>query len=69
MALVMKSLKLGKKCLMVMEKIEDNVKLASRNIKGFSVKSRKDINALDVLEHDKLAVSQESLQNLLKGHK
>ena len=69
MASIMKSMKLGKKCLMVMEKVESNVKLASRNIADFSVRNRKDINALNVLEHDKLAVSQDSLQNLLKGCK
>ena len=67
MAVIAKSLKLGKKCLMVMEKIENNVKLASRNIDGFSAKNRKDINALDVLKYKKFAVSRESLQNLLKG--
>ena len=67
MASVIKSLKLGKKCLVVMEKVEDNIKLASRNLAGLSVRNRKNINALDVVKHDYLAVSKESLQNLLKG--
>ena len=67
MASIIKSLKLGKKSLVVMEKVEDSVKLASRNLAGLSVRNRKDINALDVLKHNDLAVSKESLQNLLKG--
>jgi large subunit ribosomal protein L4 len=66
MASVIKSMKLGKKCLVVMEKVEDNVKLASRNIPYFSVKNRKDINALDVCTHNKLAVSEDALNNLIK---
>lgn len=65
MSSIIKSLGLKKGCLMVMEKIEDNVRLASRNIPHISVKNRKDINALDVLRHDNLAVSEEALKNLL----
>lgn len=66
MAAVLKSMKLAKKCLIVMENVDENIKLASRNIDGFSVKMRKDINALDVLSHDRLAISKESLQKLVK---
>ena len=66
---VMKSLKIDKKCLMVQERFDDNVKLAARNIADLSIMSRKDINALDVLRHDKLAVSEEAFSNLLKGNK
>lgn len=65
MITIINSLKAGNKCLMVMENVEDNVKLASRNIPNFSVKSRKDINALDVLKHDKLVISEESLKKLV----
>jgi len=64
---VIKSLKLNKKCLMVQEKIDGNMKLASRNIARFSLMNRKDINALDVLSHDKLAVSEEAFSNLMKA--
>lgn len=66
MSAIINSLKLGKKCLMVMEKVEDNVKLASRNIPNFSVKNRKGLNAYDVLKYEKLAISEESLANLVK---
>lgn len=69
MASVIKSLKLGKKCLIVLEEPGSNIRLASRNIPGISLKNRKDINALDVLKHDKIAISEKSLQNLIKGHK
>ena len=68
MASIIKAMKLGAKCLMVMEKIENNIRLASRNIPGFSVKDYKDINALDVLNHKKMAVSRELLQKLLKEY-
>lgn len=64
MCSIIKSMKLGDKCLMVMEKVEDNVRLASRNIPRFSAKNRKGINVIDVLRHDKLALSLESLKNL-----
>jgi large subunit ribosomal protein L4 len=65
MFLIINSLKLGRKCLMVMEKVEGNIRLASRNIPDFSVKNRKDINALDVLRYDRLAISEKSLTNLI----
>jgi len=66
MAAIIKSLKLFDSCLMVMEDIDKNIKLASRNIAGFIVKRRKDINALDVLRHKKMAIAKESLQKILK---
>lgn len=66
---IIKSLKLNKKCLMVQESVDTNVKLAARNIENFEVMNRKDINALDVLKYDKLAISEESFSNLLKGNK
>ena len=67
MAAIIKSMKLGRKCMMVAEKIENNVLIASRNIPGFSIKDHKNVNALDVLQYKKLAVSKEALQQLLKG--
>lgn len=69
MLAVIKSLKLNKKCLMVQEKLDDNMKLSARNIANFSLAARKDVNALDVLMHDKLAISEEAFLNLLKRSK
>lgn len=66
MASIINSLGLKKRCLMVMEKVEDSLRLASRNIPSISLKDRKDINALDVLNHNTLAVSEESLKNLIE---
>jgi large subunit ribosomal protein L4 len=66
---VIKLLKIDKKCLMVQENVDENIRLAARNIADFSVMNRKDINALDVLRHTKLAVSEEAFSNLLKGIK
>ncbi|MEA3305836.1 MAG: 50S ribosomal protein L4 [Candidatus Omnitrophota bacterium] len=65
---IIKSLKLGSKCLMVLENVEKNVWLASRNIAGFKILRRRNMTALDVLTYNKLAVSKESFVNLLKGN-
>ncbi|MFH0839780.1 MAG: 50S ribosomal protein L4 [Candidatus Omnitrophota bacterium] len=66
---IIKSLKLDKKCLMVQEKFDGNIKLASRNIANFSLAERRNMNALLVLGHNKLAISEEAFSNLLKGNK
>ena len=66
---VIKSLKVDKKCLMVQETVDRNILLAARNIANFSIMNRKDINALDIMRHDKLAVSEEAFLNLLKENK
>ncbi len=65
MAAIIKSLGIKTGCLMVTEKAEDSLRLAARNIPDVSVKSRKDINAMDVLRHDNLAISEEAFKNLL----
>lgn len=66
---VIRSLKIDKKCLMIQENFDQNTRLAARNIGDLSIMNRKDVNALDVLRHDKLAVSEEAFSNLLKGSK
>ncbi|MDD5681599.1 MAG: 50S ribosomal protein L4 [Candidatus Omnitrophica bacterium] len=66
---IIKSLKIDKKCLMVQESVDKNIRLATRNITGLSIMNRKDINALDVLRHDTLAVSEEAFANLFKESK
>lgn len=66
MVAILKALGIDRKCLMIMENIEENAKLASRNIRGFSLKKRRDINALDILTHDKLAASEESFKKILE---
>ncbi len=66
---VIKSLKIDKKCLMIQESFDANIRLAARNIRDLSIMSRKDVNALDILRHVKLVVSEEAFSNLLKGNK
>ena len=66
---IIKSLKIDKKCLMIQESFDANMKLAARNIGDLSIMSRKDVNALDILRHVKMAVSEEAFSNLLKGNK
>ena len=65
---IIKTLKLGKNCLIVMETVENNVKLATRNIPNFEIKNRKDITALDVIKFERLAISEESLKIVLEKH-
>ncbi|MBN1871521.1 MAG: 50S ribosomal protein L4 [Candidatus Omnitrophica bacterium] len=65
MASVLRALKVEGKCLMVTEAVDNNTKLASRNIPNFSIKNRKDINALDILLFNKLAISEESLKKVM----
>lgn len=65
MSSIIKSLGLKKKCLIVMEEPDGNVRLASRNIPHLNLKSRKDINALDVLRHDNLVISEEALKKIV----
>lgn len=66
------SLKLNEKALFVVDKIDENVKLASRNLKEISVKRAEDINALDVLKSKKLILTKPALaiiEKRLVGYK
>ena len=60
------SLKIENKVLFVLDKIEADVKLASRNLKGVELKTAQDINALDVLSFDRLVVTKPALSILTK---
>jgi len=65
MVAIIRSLGVKNGGLMVMEKVEVSIKLAVRNIPDFSVKSRIEINAIDVLRHDKLVISEKAFKNLI----
>ena len=66
---LIKTLKLGKKVLMVVENVDSNMRLASGNIPKFMLKRRIDLNALDILSHNKMAISEEALKNIVKEYK
>ncbi len=63
---LLKSLKLKEKALFVLDKIDDNLRLASRNLKEISLKRADDVNAMDVLRSKKLVVTKPALSMLEK---
>jgi len=63
---ILKNLKASNKSLLVVDKLEASVVKASRNVANLTLKSQKDINALDVLNHDKLIITKDALENLIK---
>jgi len=66
--LVLESLgmKMSESALVIMRSVDVNVKLASRNIPNVSIKRSDDINALDVLRHNKLVIEQSALNDLMR---
>lgn len=58
---ILNSLKLNEKALFVLDKIDDNLKLASRNLKEVALKRADDLNALDVLNFKKLVLTKAAL--------
>lgn len=63
---LLKSLKLKDKALFVLDKIDNNLRLASRNLKGISLRRADDVNAMDVLKAKKLVVTKPALSILEK---
>ena len=67
---ILASLKLDEKALFVLDKIDENLRLSSRNLKEVSLKRAQDVTALDVLKAGKLVLTKESvaaLEKRLKG--
>lgn len=58
--------KLNEKALFVLDKIDNNLKLASRNLKKVTLKRADDLNALDVLHTKKLVLTKSALLILEK---
>ena len=63
---ILNKLKLTTKVLFVLEKVDVNLKLASRNIQGVTLMPAADVNAFDVLCHDKLVITKQGLEVLTK---
>ena len=55
------SLKLNEKTLFVVDKIDENARLASRNLKEVLLKRAEDLNAMDVLKVKKLVLTKPAL--------
>ncbi len=62
MVKVLDSLKIKEKCLFVLESVDKNTRLSSRNIDFLNVMRVKDINAYSVLECKKLLLTKEGLK-------
>jgi large subunit ribosomal protein L4 len=63
---LLKSLKVTDKALFVLDKINDDLRLASRNLQEVSLKRAEDVNAMDVLKAKKLVVTKPALSVLEK---
>jgi len=61
---IIDALKLGGKSLFVLDAVNDNIRLASRNIDGVTVKNYRDFNTMDVLACDTLVMSKPALEKL-----
>lgn len=61
---ILDALKIEGKTLVVVDKVTENVKRSSVNIKGISLKEGRNINARDVLVNDSLLIEKEALQKL-----
>lgn len=65
MANVLRAIKLEKPLVLV-DKKSDSLGLASRNIRGLSLKTAEEVNALDVVSHRECLMTQGAYAGLLK---
>ena len=61
---IIEALKLTGKSLFVLDAIDNNVKVASRNLQEVSVKNYRDFNTVDVLKCDNMIVSKAAFKKL-----
>ncbi|MBO8172764.1 MAG: 50S ribosomal protein L4 [Bacillaceae bacterium] len=64
MAGILKNLNADNKALIVLSEFDENVVLSARNIPGVTLVDAAGINVLDVLNHDKLVITQEAVQKV-----
>ena len=58
------ALKLAGKSLFVLDNVDNNVKLASRNLRGVAVKNYREFNTMDVILCDTLVMSKAAIDKL-----
>lgn len=61
---IVDALKIAGKSLFVLEDPDDNIRLASRNLRGVTVKNYRDFNTLDVMRCDTLVMSKGAIEKL-----
>ena len=57
----------GESVMVILDKLNDNTKLASRNIHKLAVKNVSNVNAMDILRSKKLVIQGSSLKRLMKA--
>jgi len=63
---ILKSLKIKKSALLVLDKVTDDIKKASRNIPKVTVTNTESLNAMDILRHEELVITEAALRKLQK---
>ncbi len=63
---VLDNLKIKASALVILDKVDENIKRATRNIPRLTVKRDQDANAMDVLRHSELIITESALKNLQK---
>ena len=61
---IVDALKIAGKSLFVLEDLDDNIRLASRNLLGVTVRNYRDFNTLDVMQCDTLVMSRGAIEKL-----
>jgi large subunit ribosomal protein L4 len=69
MVKILKGINSGEKAILVLEKMEGNIKRAGRNISAFTLALAKDLNAYDVLRHHKVILTRQALDSLKERFK
>lgn len=64
-AKMLKKLKLTAKTLLIVKDIDAKVAMASRNIDNLTIKDAREVNALDMLNNSKLALTKDALSELI----
>lgn len=54
--------------LLVLERIDSNTQRSSRNIPNLTLRLARNLNALDVLTHQNLIISEEALKQIVEAH-
>lgn len=65
---ILTSLGIDRNCgvLVILEKVDQNIKLATRNIPKLIIRDTRNLNAMDMLKHKKLIIERKSLTTLMK---
>ena len=63
---ILDKLNVGKKTLVIVDVLSDNVKLSFRNLSGIRLMEGRNLNARDVLLHDHIVIEKEAFEKLIE---